>query len=216
MIATSASRDTLPRVAYQGVPGAFGEQAVIAHWNGLAIPTPTRSFERTLIALDRGQVDLAVIPTWNSSIGPIVGGQNALESAGDALEVVTTVEIPIRHSLWALRPLALRDVRIVGSHPAALAQCSRFLQSHPWIVPYTVYDTASAARDLRDSETWFRRAGGDASRCTAISSDSAGRRYDLARLAENIQDDPDNRTRFAVVRWRQNVIPRYARDDGPA
>jgi prephenate dehydratase len=196
--------DRTPRVAYKGVPGAFGEEAVVQHWGGRATEVPTESFDAALTAVIAGLVDGAVIPTWNSSIGDIESARDALNAVGDDVEIVANVEIPVRHSLWSANPRGLRDVRVAGSHTAALAQCRAFFAEHPLITPGVEFDTASAARDLRDPRaTWMIASGADSAACAAIAGRAAGARYGLSLLAEDIHDDPDNRTRFAVVRWQR-------------
>ena len=204
MIAMSHEPAPGPRVAYKGVPGAFGEEAIARHWRGQAIAVPTTSFDAAITAVISGVVDYGVIPTWNSSIGNIGSARAALDAADGGVEIVAAIEIPVRHSLWAVHRGQLSDLRAVASHPAALDQCRGFFRANPWIAPCDAFDTASAARDLRDAgASWMIRAGVESAACAAIASKSAGARYRLNLIAEDIQDDPGNRTRFAVIRWQR-------------
>lgn len=174
-------------VAYQGEPGAFGEEAVRG-WFGTdvtAVPLPT--FSAVCAAVESGEADAGVLPLENSLAGTVGDALDAL--AGGALRVVGEVLLPIRHQLLVVPGVALADVRRVSSHWQALAQCDQFLAGREWqIIPAA--DTAGAARELA--------AGGDRS-SAAIASRAAAERYGLEVAAEDIQDSDHNMTRFAVL-----------------
>jgi prephenate dehydratase len=92
--------------------------------------------------------------------------------------------------LLALPGASLEGLRRIESHPAALAQCRDWLARHPGLRVVVVSDTAGAACDVASSRDWTR---------AAIASAAAGVRYGLSVLAWNLQDDPQNRTRFWAV-----------------
>jgi prephenate dehydratase len=175
------------RVAYQGEPGAFGEEAVIG-WFGIAAePIGVATFSAVCAAVESATVDAGVLPLENSLAGTVGDALDAL--AGGTLRVVGEVVLPIRHQLLVVEGADLAEVRRVSSHWQALAQCERFLAGRGWeVVPAA--DTAGAARELA--------ASGDRS-TAAIASRSAATRYGLTLAAADIQDADHNLTRFAVL-----------------
>jgi len=201
------------RAVYQGIAGAFGEEAVRRVWHGRAQAIPARTFADALAALVAGQVQWAVIPIWNSVIGPVIPARAALRTHGSATTIVREIEIPVEHCLLALPGTSVADVRHVGSHSAALAQCSRFFAAHPTLTACEAFDTAGAALELSllREETqaaahgaWYSSLHVDApSNLAVIASANAGRRYGLTFLRTGVQDDPSNLTRFAVLRAKE-------------
>ncbi len=177
----------MSRVAYQGEPGAFGEEAVIG-WFGEGVePMGVATFSAVCAAVESGTVHAGVLPLENSLAGTVGDALDAL--AGGTLRVVGEVMLPIRHQLLVLDGAALEDVRRVSSHWQALAQCGRFLAGHGWeVVPAA--DTAGAARELA--------ASGDRT-TAAIASRRAAARYGLTVAVPDIQDADHNLTRFAVL-----------------
>jgi prephenate dehydratase len=126
------------------------------------------------------------------------------------------VDVPVRHCLLALPGTSIADIRYVGSHPAALAQCTRLFAANDALVACAAFDTAGAARELatlgelgdatrpRTSDTWYSALAIDGpTRLAAIASADAGRQYGLSILREGVQDNPTNVTRFAVVRAKE-------------
>jgi prephenate dehydratase len=179
------------RVAFQGELGAFSEQGVAQLWPE-AEPVPMREFIDVARAVERGEVDLGLLPIENTLAGSVIGSYDAL-FACDALHVVAETVVPIHHCVLALSGATLDVLRTVASHPVALAQCERFLRGHPHIVARATYDTAGAARDVvaRSDPT-----------AAAIAGRPAAERYGLDIVAADVEDRPDNQTRFlAVARW---------------
>lgn len=174
-------------VAYQGEPGAFGEEAVMAWFGESANPVPVPTFSAVFAAVEGGRTDAGVLPLENSLAGTVGDALDAL--AAGALRVVGEVLLPIRHQLLVLPGAGLDEVARVSSHWQALAQCDRFLSGRRWqVVPAA--DTAGAARELA--------ASGDHA-AAAIASRRAADRYGLAVAAADIQDSAHNMTRFAVL-----------------
>lgn len=177
----------MTKVAYQGEPGAFGEEAVIGWFGDAVTPVPVPTFSAVCAEVEGGLADAGVLPLENSLAGTVGDALDAL--ANGSLRVIGEVLLPIRHQLLALPGVALEEVTRVSSHWQALAQCDRFLAGRGWtVVPAA--DTAGAARELAAS------AGRSAA---AIASRSAGERYGLAVLAADIHDSDHNMTRFAVL-----------------
>jgi prephenate dehydratase len=175
---------TAVRAGYQGEPGAYSEEALLALFP-TALPVGHRTFTKAIDALQGGDVDVDVIPVENT-LGGIVQEANDLLWERGGLRLVAEYVHPIRHCLLGF-PGA--PVRRAISHPQALAQTRRYLEARG-IEPIPHHDTAGAASDLAT-----RPEPGLA----AIASAAAARRYGLEVLAEGIQDDDTNRTRFVVV-----------------
>ena len=177
----------MTRVAYQGEPGAFGEEAVIAYFGEGATPAPMATFSAVCAAVESGAADAGVLPLENSLAGTVGDALDAL--ANGSLRVAGELLLPIRHHLLVLPGVPLEAVERVSSHWQALAQCERFLTGRGWqVVPAA--DTAGAARQL--AEDADRRS-------SAIASSRAAGRYGLEIAVADIQDSEHNMTRFAVL-----------------
>jgi prephenate dehydratase len=182
-------------VAYQGEPGAFGEEAVIGWFGPGVTPRPMPTFSAVCAAVESGGADAGVLPLENSLAGTVGDALDAL--AGGTLRVVGEVMLPIRHQLLGLSGAQLATIERVSSHWQALAQCERFLSTRSWqLIPAA--DTAGAARELVES--------GDR-RAAAIASRAAAERYGLDVLAADIHDSDHNMTRFAVLVDAQAASP---------
>jgi prephenate dehydratase len=182
------------KIAYQGEPGAYSDEAVAAVFpSGEAVGFAT--FRLTFEALTVGAVDAAVLPVENSSAG-IVQEVSDLLWELPGLRVVREHVQPVRHCLLGWPGPVERAL----SHPQALAQCNRYLHSRQ-IRSVAYHDTAGAARAVAE-----RREPGTA----AIASKAAAARYGLYVLAEAIQDDSENRTRFVVIERGEPTRPRDA------
>jgi prephenate dehydratase len=186
------------KVAYQGEPGAYSDEAVTALIpDAQATGFPT--FRLTFDALAMGAVDAAVLPVENSSAGVVQEVSDLLwELPG--LRIVRDHVQPVRHCLLGWPGPVERAL----SHPQALAQCERYLHSRQ-IRPVSFHDTAGAARAVAE-----QRQPGTA----AIASKAAAARYGLYVLADSIQDDSENRTRFIVVERGEPTRPRNASSPG--
>lgn len=192
------------RVGFQGEPGAFSEEAVAALYGTAAVAVPLREFADVGAAVERGDVDAAVLPVENSiagSVGPVYDLLATLP-----VRVVGETVRPIRHCLLGLQTATLDGVRRALSHPVALAQCNAFLRGRPDVEAMAVYDTAGAARHVAEE--------GDPA-IAAIASRLAAERYGLKILVSDIQDRDDNQTRFfALVRKEAGVDLAAAPEDG--
>ncbi len=175
-------------VAYQGEPGAFGEEAVIGCFGTEAVqPIPMLTFSAVCAAVEAGSVDAGVLPLENSLAGTVGDALDAL--ANGSLSVIGELLLPIRHQLLVLPGAGIDGIQRVSSHWQALAQCERFLAGRGWqVVPAA--DTAGAAREL---------ASGGNTTAAAIASVRAAERYGLEIAASDIQDSAHNVTRFAVL-----------------
>jgi prephenate dehydratase len=183
------ARSLTMRVAFQGDRGAYAENAIAQIWRNAVLPMPFPTFTAAVRAVHEGDADACVIPVENSSVGRVEPGWNALASYPD-MRTVGEALVPVQCCLLALRGATLEGLRSAASHPVALAQCTRFFETHPWIKSGKSFDTGGAAREVAES--------GDPSRA-AIASRGAAERYGLSVLEEGIQDQRDNHTRFVAV-----------------
>ncbi|GAB4859240.1 Arogenate dehydratase 2 [Ancistrocladus abbreviatus] len=189
----SASDGSRLRVAYQGVSGAYSElAAAVAFPNCEAVPC--EQFDTAFEAVERWLVDCAVLPIENSLGGSIHRNYDLL--LRHRLHIVGEVKLAIRHCLLANNGIKLEDLKRVLSHPQALAQCEHTL-SKLGLVREAVSDTAGAAKFVAEHK--LKDTG-------AVASAAAARIYGLNILAEDIQDDSDNVTRFLMLA-REPIIP---------
>lgn len=174
------------RVAVQGEPGAYSEDAVHRFFPRAGVeplPTLRTVFDRVEI----GAVDYGVVPLENSSAGSINETYELLVRHG--VKILGEAIVPVEHALLGLPGATLGQVRRVFSHPQALAQCERFLASlGAEVVPHQ--DTAGAARMV---------AAEGRPEQAAVAGVRAAALYGLEVLAEGIQDLPDNYTKFALI-----------------
>lgn len=176
------------RIAFQGEIGAFSEEAARILFPEHE-PRPYPSFEAVFDAVHHGQADRGVVPIENSLHGSVHSNYDLLEE--HELRITAEVSLRIRHSLLALPDVRLNQIRKVKSHPQALGQCRHFLREQlPDVEIVPAYDTAGAARDVADAA--------DPS-VAAIASSRAGGEYGLATIAEGIESNHQNYTRFLAL-----------------
>jgi prephenate dehydratase len=175
------------RIAYQGEPGAYSEAAALAFDAG-AEPLACRNFEDVFQAVSDGTAARGIIPMENTIGGSIHRNYDLLVE--HELPIVGEVQLKVDHCLLALPGVRLEDVRVVHSHPQALAQCERFLQGLANVELAAVYDTAGGAKLIRE-----QALKNDA----AIASIRAAQVFGLEVLQRGIQDYDTNITRFCVI-----------------
>lgn len=175
------------RIAFQGEPGAYSEAAALQFAPG-AEAMPCRSFEEVFSAVDGGYATLGVLPMENSIGGSIHRNYDLLIE--HELPIVGEVELAVDHCLLARAGTRLADVKVVYSHPQALAQCEQYLKGLDGVEIIAVYDTAGGAKMVAD---------GSAASAAAVASRRAAELFGLEILAEGIQDYASNITRFVVV-----------------
>jgi prephenate dehydratase len=183
--------ESMMRVAFQGELGAFSDVAARIFFRQAAEPVARREVTDVADAVLRGEVDFGLLPVENTLAGSVVAVYDVLVT--QPLEIVGEVVTPIHHCVLGLPGARLDALTRVRSHPVALAQCTRFLASWPGLQAVVAYDTAGAARDVAD--------GADPSLGAIAGRDAAGR-YGLEILAADVEDRPDNQTRFLVVARR--------------
>jgi len=176
------------KIAIQGEPGSFSHEAAFKLVPGGTIVPCSLSAE-VFAALTSGKVDCAVIPIENSLAGSVSEHFDLLLDNDVKVERETLLRI--RHNLIALSGATMDHIDRVFSHPVALAQCRRFLAAHQNMDAFAFYDTAGSVKQL--VELRDRHAA-------AIASKAAAAYYGAVILAADIEDNPENFTRFFLVR----------------
>ena len=176
------------KVAIQGEPGAFSHEAALKLVAGAEI-VPCALSAEVFAALDTGAVDAAVIPIENSLAGSVLEHFDLLLKHD--VKVVEETLVRIRHNLIAMPGVSVDEIERVLSHPVALAQCRRFLGLHPAMKAMAFYDTAGSVKQLMEA--------GERN-VAAIASAAAAATYGAEILERDIEDNPENYTRFFLVR----------------
>ena len=182
------------KIAFQGEPGANSHIAIVEAFPD-AEPLPCSTFEDALSAITSGEADLGMIPIENSVAGRVADIHHLLPDSG--LFIVGEWFLPIHHQLTAPRGARLSDIRTVESHVHALGQCRRIIRKHG-LRPIVSGDTAGAARDIAER--------GDKS-VAALASRLAAEIYGLDILAEDVEDETHNTTRFVVLTREEKWAP---------
>ena len=177
-----------PRVAYQGEPGCYSEEAAAGLFGPEVDSMGLPWFEEVFLALRDGRADYAVLPIENSSTGSIRQVYDLL--AQYEYYIVGEWQVKVEHCLTALPGVKLEELCTVYSHEQGLMQCEAFLDAHRDWKRVPALDTAGSAKQV--AETGDRTAA-------AICSRRAARRYGLEILAEGINYNRENYTRFVLV-----------------
>jgi chorismate mutase/prephenate dehydratase len=179
---------TRPRVLYQGEPGAYADEAA-ARFFGEDVPRDrVATWEEVFLALKEGRADYGVVPIENSSTGSINQVYDLLGRYGAYIVGEQTVKVD--HCLMAPRGASLDSLTDVYSHEQGLSQCTEYLKQHPAWTGRAMLNTAAAAKYVAET--------GDVTKA-AIGSRRAAGLYGLEVLAQGINFNADNYTRFVVV-----------------
>ena len=176
------------RVAFQGEHGAFSEAAAVRLLGEEITTVPRATFESAFRAIEEGAADVLLAPVENSLAGSVVRVYDLLLES--RLAIVAETILPIEHHLIGVPGATLAGLKSVASHPMALAQCERFFIEHPKLKRVPAEDTAGSVRDVL--------VNGDKS-AAGIAGRQAAKRYGGVILAEAIQDNAENFTRFVLL-----------------
>lgn len=177
----------MTRVAFQGVAGAYSEEAIRRFFGSEVDGVPCRTLADIFFAVERHDADHGMLPVENAVAGSVTRSYELLMEHD--LRIYAEVILRVRHMLLALPGVQLSDLKRVRSHPQALAQCQRYLERHG-LEPDPAFDTAGGARDL---------AADPEPGSAAIASELAAELYGLEILDRAIEDFPFNYTRFFVL-----------------
>ncbi len=173
-------------VAYLGPEGTFTQEAALKHFGHSARTLPLGSIDQIFREVESGNTQFGVVPVENSTEGVVTHTLDMFMSS--ALKICGEVELRVHHHLLAKGHDA-KGANKVMSHQQSLAQCRQWLDLNlPGIERVAVASNAEAARLASTDE-----------RLVAIAGESAAKLYDLRVLASNIEDDPENTTRFLVI-----------------
>ena len=175
------------RAAFVGRVGTFSHKACLQYFGSAAEAVPLPTFQSIFEAVKAGQVDYGIVPIENSLSGSIHENFDLLREYD--LRIIGDVTIRIMQNLLAKPGTDITAIRRVLSHPQGFEQCRQFLSQHQW-EHVAVGDTAGAAERVSASEET-----GDA----AIANLAAAEHFGLVALAEGIEDNPRNFTRFVVI-----------------
>jgi chorismate mutase/prephenate dehydratase len=178
--------ETPHRIAYLGPAGTFSELATLGYFGSSIVRVPCTSIDEVFRAASGGAADYGVVPVENSTEGVVARSLDLFLNT--PLAIVGETSLYVRHNL--LRKVeGFEGLLAVCAHPQALAQCHGWLNDHlPHVERRPVASNAEGARLASLDPT-----------LAGIASDRAASEYGLHTLAPAIQDDPHNRTRFAVV-----------------
>jgi prephenate dehydratase len=176
------------RLSYQGISGAFSEQAALQFFGDKIITVPCATFKDIFKNVELQRTEYGIIPVENSSIGVISNNYDLMSKY--KIRVVDKIKFPIIHCLIASKRAIFNNITKVYSHPAALAQCSVFLRKNQDLRPISYYDTAGSVKMLKEKNLLDS---------AAIASKLAAVRYDMHIYKEFIQDKKDNATLFYVL-----------------
>jgi prephenate dehydratase len=176
------------RIAFQGAPGAFSEEAAIQLLGDGIVTVPRPTFESTFAAIKDGAADALLVPVENTLAGSVVRVFDLLLES--SLQIVAETILPIEHHLIGCPGATLADIRSVASHPMALAQCERLFSDHPSWKRIPAEDTAGSVREVANRQ--------DKS-LAAIAGIRAANHYHATVLIRSIQDNAENFTRFFLL-----------------
>jgi prephenate dehydratase len=177
------------KVAIQGVPGAFHDIAARHFFGADRVEiVPAHTFRQLVEQVESGAADTGIMAIENTIYGSIIGNYRLLTAS--KLRAVGEVYLRIRQNLMALPGQRIEDLIEVHSHPIAIAQCDEFFAKHPHIRLVEMEDTALSAQRIAQQKT--EGVG-------AIASSLAATMYGLDLLAESIETNKQNFTRFLVL-----------------
>ena len=193
-------REGKPKAAFQGTHGAYSERAVMNYFpEDTVVRVPRPAFEDVFKDVLSGDAAWGMVPVENSLAGSVLDNYDLLSRYPD-VKIVGEIKVRIRHNLIVSPGTEEKTVTKVYSHPQALAQCAEYLSRKGWEMhPY--FDTAGAAAMVA--------AEGDPS-IAAVAGAEAAAFHGLTVLAEDIETNPRNYTRFAVIAHIDTADPENA------
>lgn len=184
--------DKLPlknvNVVFQGVEGAYSYAAMRNYFPREINSYHVKTFRDAMEEVSSGKADYAVLPIENSTEGIVTAVYDLLTEY--QLYIVGETGVRVDHVLLGLPGVSFQDIKSVYSHEQALAQCHRYLESHPEWTSVKTKNTAGAAKKLSELQDPTQ---------AVIASRAAGELYGLKILAENICENDQNTTRFIIV-----------------
>jgi len=185
------------RIGFLGPEGTFTEAAALKHFGHRVQPAPLDTIDAVFREVEAGACHYGVVPVENSTEGMVSHTLDMFTRS--RLAICGEVQLRVHHFLLGRDPDASRAQRVC-SHQQSLAQCRKWLDTnHPALERIAVSSNAEAARRAAQEPGTL-----------AIASEAAAERYGLRVLAANVEDEPDNTTRFLVIGTRS--VPPTGRD----
>ena len=175
-------------IAFQGEHYAYSELAAKKFFGDDVICHPIPSFENVFHAVQEENIPLGIIPIENSLYGSIHRNFDLLLE--NEVIIVAEINFRIELHLIALPNITLDQIKVIYSHQAALEQCRNFLSRHNHIKAIPTYDTAGSVKQISEQNL---------SKVAAIASRLAAEDYGMNILCEDIEDFPENFTRFLII-----------------
>ena len=176
------------KIGYQGVKGSFSEEALIEFFNENQNAVSYEKFEDVFIGLQKNEIDYGILPFENSCTGAITAVYDLLSKYG--FYIVGEECIKIKQNLVGIKGAKLEDIKEVYSHPQGFEQSKAFLKNNENLKLIYFYNTAISAKHISELK--------DKSKA-AIASKRAAKIYGLDVIAEEINDDESNNTKFIIV-----------------
>lgn len=178
------------KIAIQGGFGAFHEIAAIHYFNNDNIEIiPRNTFKDLMKSLKQRKADYGIMAIENSIAGSILPNYSLIQNS--EMHIVGEIYLRIKQNLVGLRGQKIEKLNEVYSHPMAILQCQEFFDQYPHIKLVESIDTALSARMISEKQL---------KDCGAIASNIAASKYDLELLAEGIETNKMNYTRFLILR----------------
>jgi chorismate mutase/prephenate dehydratase len=184
------------KVAFQGERGAYSESAVFQFFGADTQAKPCKDFKDVFDSVCTEETKFGVVPVENSLEGSITQNYDLFLKYN--LKVCAEVIVKIEHCLIANPGTALENIKVVYSHPQALAQCRSFLEEFGRELIST-YDTAGSVKMLKEKGL---------TSAAAIASERAANIYGMHILIKDIADNPENFTRFFVLSTEDSPVTR--------
>jgi chorismate mutase/prephenate dehydratase len=185
-------------IAFQGEPGAYSEEAAYHYFSSSVMVKPCENLEKVFQAVESNQAQSGIIPIENSLEGSV--GQSYDLLLDSPLNVCGEMELRVVHCLIAHPGVSLDSINRIYSHPQALGQCRTYLK-HLKCEQIPAYDTAGSVKMIKEKGI---KDG------AAIASARAAEIYGMQILATEIEDNPDNFTRFFIL--SKQVSPPSGKD----
>lgn len=195
------------KVAFLGPEGTFSEEALLA--SSIAskiVPVPQATIHDSVVAVEQGSVDRALVPIENSTEGSVRTTLDTLVFEADKVRIVGELIHPVRHCLIARKPIELVDVERIVSHPQPAGQCARFLRERlAGVELVSAASTADAVRLVAESDRPWVALG------TALAASI----YGCSVLESGVEDEPGNETRFVwLAQAGDKAAPNDSRSNG--
>lgn len=193
----------MKRVAIQGISASYHDIAARAYFTNEQIEVvPCETFDDVFEMMRQDNQLLGMVAIENTIAGSLQPNYDRLKESNSM--VIGEYKLRISHTLAALKGQSIEDIKEIHSHPIALMQCGDFLDKYPHIKVVERGDTASSAKAIHETQTLA---------VAAICSKSAAQTYSLDILADGIETNKKNFTRFLVLAdsWQSDTMTNHDR-----